>query len=920
MQRLNIHLLNKVRLIGIGLILLATTHVQAQTTGTVFRDYNGDGTRQTSSSTSSILEPTVAGIVINAYNANDEWLASYVSGSNGSYSIPTSGVAFNGIAGSNTGFVPSSTNIRLEFVIPTNESDCGRLSKSYDFPANSGSSYGTSVRFTTGGSSNNHFALHNPSNYVANISNSSNSYFVSAQQLGNPNTTNGTADDQTAFLKINYNSKGDNNSSNWPSSQILANSGQIGTTYGVAYSRQADKIFVSAFMKRHAGFGPADGNPANQPGALYIIDPNRNSGSNPPAATYFASLDALGYPTHNSTGTPTYGNNTSYTISSNGLTGDLLEQTINYIGEGWAVIGSNSDRNLPDDNTQASHDPAAYDQVGKVSLGDLEISDDGRYLFVTNLYDRKVYKLELNDAYNPTSVSVAASWALPNPPLRSLSGIPNAANTYTGSYDNTDFYTGDRGVQRPFALKYYRGKLLVGTVTTAEGPNGASTMENFEGNPEYTDLWSYVWELDPEGAFHPEPLIQFPLNFDRGFNDDKVNETFLPWNRTLMSPTSKGLNLVSNSQPMFVDIEIDDQDHTMILGFRDRVGDQMGFQNGMLSGALSGEGLRSAWVYGDCFRAWYNPNTCKYEFETNAREGKNSPKAPSLGAFNYQGPDRGEFYFEDGFENLNGTPATAFWHVNCEMGSLALLPGKGEVLITQMDPMAFWSGGISSFDNEKGTNPWDLQIYHGNNDPGDLGKANGLGDIELFGESAPIEIGNRVWLDSDADGIQDAGETGISGVDVLLFNNGADGIAGTSDDQQIGSTTTNSSGSYFFTNAAGTDGNGVDYNVDLDPLTGYNIRIGSADWNSSTASGRSTLNNRYLTLNDIQGNGAVDQSDNDGILNSSDVPMISFFTGVDGANDHSFDFGFTPPVATLGTGFGLTKTVTGISMNRPPMG
>lgn len=58
-----------------------------------------------------------------------------------------------------------------------------------------------------------------------------------------------------------------------------------------------------------------------------------------------------------------------------------------------------------------------------------------------------------------------------------------------------------------------------------------------------------------------------------------------------------------------------------------------------------------------------------------------------------------------------------------------------------------------------------------------------------------VTIGDRVFLDSDADGIQDAGETGLSGVTVKLLNS-SNGL--------VASTTTNSSGDYNFSVTPGT--------------------------------------------------------------------------------------------------------------------
>ncbi len=69
-------------------------------------------------------------------------------------------------------------------------------------------------------------------------------------------------------------------------------------------------------------------------------------------------------------------------------------------------------------------------------------------------------------------------------------------------------------------------------------------------------------------------------------------------------------------------------------------------------------------------------------------------------------------------------------------------------------------------------------------------------------------LGDRLWIDSDADGIQDATETaGYGGATVRLYNSGG---------AQIGLTTTASDGSYAFAGvAAGT------YSLGFDPITSY---------------------------------------------------------------------------------------------------
>ncbi|MGV3723691.1 MAG: SdrD B-like domain-containing protein, partial [Actinomycetota bacterium] len=58
-----------------------------------------------------------------------------------------------------------------------------------------------------------------------------------------------------------------------------------------------------------------------------------------------------------------------------------------------------------------------------------------------------------------------------------------------------------------------------------------------------------------------------------------------------------------------------------------------------------------------------------------------------------------------------------------------------------------------------------------------------------FGYGLAASVGDRVWLDADRDGVQDSGETGISGVTVTLLN--ADGIA-------VAETVTDADGLYLF--------------------------------------------------------------------------------------------------------------------------
>ncbi|EFO79830.1 conserved repeat domain protein [Oscillochloris trichoides DG-6] len=115
------------------------------------------------------------------------------------------------------------------------------------------------------------------------------------------------------------------------------------------------------------------------------------------------------------------------------------------------------------------------------------------------------------------------------------------------------------------------------------------------------------------------------------------------------------------------------------------------------------------------------------------------------------------------------------------------------------------------------------ELIPGENDP--------TWDIGLF---QPSSLGDRVWHDVNANGVQDPGETGVSGVQVSLYRPGPDGVIGGGDDVLVGTpTTTDASGNYRFNNLApGT------YYVLFGPTPGYtnvspaNSPNGDSDTNS----------------------------------------------------------------------------------------
>jgi len=817
--------------------------VNAQVSGTVFQDGNGDGIRQAS-------EPSVGGVTVNAYDASGNLCGTAVSTSNASpnYTI-------NGCTG----------DIRLEFIIPES-SACG-LDNSLDFSTVSGTNSKSSVQFTTNGSSNNDFGVlsndfyvrnTNPTMYVANYINGS-----GAQ---------GTSSDEEALVSFLYNSSGvpASQGGTAPDPDILAKTHQVGSVWGISYSKHAKRVFLAAFLKRHVGMGP-DG-----PGAIYMIDP-----ASPPAngtVPSFIDLDALGIATSGSG---------AYVATHPGFS---------------SVIGTNVERGLPDDKANPSADPSAFGQVGKVSLGDIDISEDGRYLYVINLYDRKLYQIDLQNAANPV--------------------VPTAAQVK--SYDMAPWLTQacSNGEARPFGLKFYRGKVYVGVVCTGE--NGA-----YPGNlKRYADdLRAYIYEVDPAGNGGGAPIaIEFPLNYDKettGNGDGSPTHGWYKWTDDwdelkdpLAGTWSKGHTL-AHPQPIVSDIEID-PDGSLIISIMDRAGHQGGMKNLNPDGNTDPTG--NGWnvvVGGDILRTYRNPNTCTLELEANgivgpytstsnapvfnngqwANTGPSTPNGTGASFTGYyQSGNSGalvgndqygsgkEFYWGD-YANLFGNNYPTPHHGEGTMGGMAMFPTSGEIMVVGMDPVddQAWSGGVYSLDNANGARNNGYNIYTDafyGGVTGRFGKAAGLGDVEIVGEIPPIEIGNRVWEDTDGDGVQDPGEPGVSGVTVELQDAGGTLIA---------SATTDANGNYIFSNDPnGTSNASHKYNLGISANTAYKLVVPTTNGgNNLTSANTGEGSNPDLNDSDaVPGTGVAN-------IAASDIPAT-------GANNHSFDFGFAPiPPCTI---------------------
>lgn len=796
------------------LSLLWTAELNAQVSGTVFRDFDGDGIQTINQP--GLDEPGLEGIVINVYNTSNQIIASYVSGANGAYSIPSGGGAYNGTEGSNTGLAPAGASIRVEFIIPPAVADVCGLDASADYSGFNGDAYGSSVQFVTGGATDINFAVQAPGEFRTD---DIPTIFIPCFVNGDP-LAGGNSGEAEWFVAFPYTNSG----TQMPSDKL--NGTILGSVHGVAYSKQANRVFTSAFLKRHAGLGVLG------TGGIYSIGYNGDGTFG--TISSFYNLDANGHPTryNGSQGAIAYGNGTSFSAAN----APMNSETITYLGPidpqsgmpaGLGVVGTNVERGLSPSKEEESFDPAAFDQIGKVGLGDMAISDDGRYLFVTNLYTRRIMRIELNNPYNPTGVVAVTSYVIPA-------------------------VTCGNGLMRPFGLKYYKGKLFVGTVCTGE--NGGQNVVNGA-----TDLYAQVFELNAADQASPDwtasPLLEFPLNYLKGtsytLGGCGGTSRWKPWTNTFRT-TCNTINFrLVWEQPILSDIEFSD-DGSMVLGFMDRMGHMGG--GGNLDLVPNGNDDDLLWYVstgGDVLKVFVDEDEpCSYRLEASTDRTATQN--------NNQGPDGGEFFYTDFYDN----------HHETSQGGLIWLPGTNEVISTVMDPIAINSGGLKWLSTETGATNKNYQLYAGVGQVGLLGKANGLGAMDFSRETPPLEIGNRVWLDVDEDGIQDADEPGIDGLVVEIYLNGL----------KVGETTTSNGGHYYFN----------DDNVTLNgagglvPLTEYELII---------AMDQTPLTGFILTILNADSPGLSFVRDNDAVLMNGDA-VILYTTGNSGENDHTLDYGF----------------------------
>ncbi|HPN71483.1 MAG TPA: hypothetical protein PLZ32_18270, partial [Saprospiraceae bacterium] len=182
----------------------------------------------------------------------------------------------------------------------------------------------------------------------------------------------------------------------------LSNATFLGTLWGIAYAKSTKTLYTSPVLKTHSGLG------AGGLDVIYSVDPNTNIA--------FEWIDL----------------------------GDLGIQVSDFgTGLNDGQFPTNTARGL---NVEPQYDAQAHTRIGKVGIGDLEISDDEKTLYFVNLHNKSLYAIDIS---TKTIVS----------------GFPLVIPTPT--------CTG--GTNRPFALGKDEGRIYVGTLCDASS-SGASPI------------------------------------------------------------------------------------------------------------------------------------------------------------------------------------------------------------------------------------------------------------------------------------------------------------------------------------------------------------------------------------------------------------------------------------------------------------
>jgi len=540
----------------------------------------------------------------------------------------------------------------------------------------------SSVQFIDGNKSDVNLALYSPSAYTEDGSNSdiAMSFQPNSNLTGNiPVLKVLTPTPDTEINDIPTNTSGD----------IAIN--KMGAVWGLAYDATHKTLYASAVVRRYSALGEKG------TGAIYKID--RSDPANP-VVTPFT------------------------TISNTG------------------TIPSNADRHLTNDSTQPSHD-TIFNQVGRIGLGDLDISEDGTKLYTINLNTNQLVEIDISSKAQTT-------YDIGNP----IEGC-----------NNNDV--------KSWAIGQKNGEVYVGSVCTTDTSKGAA-ISKLNGAT-FTVIHKIPLDMKGESSI---PTGDGTSATKDSLPDNNRWRTWISDYNDLFKKDNNGAMRVSYPAPILSDI-VFTEDSGMVLGFSDRTAMQAGIYN--YSPDSNDNTIYKYDASGDIYKV------CKTA-TGYINEGENEECQQ-----HDTGAEFKEFFNEE--EWAGGT------HKEIALGGLAYQQGSHNVITTAFDPVSdgsYDTSGVIWMNTIEGTRTAAQVMAGGENNPSYNGKAGGIGDVEFLNAPAPTEIGNRVWFDENANCVQDGNETGIKGVTLNLY--ASNNCTGTVEQ----TTTTDNTGHYTFPVNAGT--------------------------------------------------------------------------------------------------------------------
>ncbi|SKA90921.1 hypothetical protein SAMN06295879_1390 [Agreia bicolorata] len=763
--------------------------------GRVYRDFNSNGSFDSGNgpTTGIANDKGLAGVVATATDGHGKvWSAT--TQADGTYSIPVVDA--------------SGTAVRVAFTDVPDEYE----------PASHGADNGTSVQFVSVGDSGVDYGVNAPDDFSQG-----NPPIVTAIQYAGLSSSPGLSETPAIVAQpwgTSFTSNQAQGTDSYPDRVVLATVPQVGSTWGSSFQASTGSLFAAATYKRHAGLGPLGlGGIYRVTGAVEADGDLAPSGSS--GVQEWLDVRSLG-------------------IDVGSVAADATPTAQGGRGLGWP--------------STPTIDADAFVQAGKVGIGGIAVSTDQKSLYFVNLFDKKIYQLDISDpAVQPTVKNVI------------------------------DLGLGDG--ERPWALTVHRNQLFAGYVDSGEqlptGSSAATLQYHVLSAPESAlnaDSTPAAWTSVLDGSLgykKGDPLTGANVSAD----DQKA---LLRWNAWVdewsgswgsVGRSAWGSPVQAYPQPMLTDLDFD-TDGYLNLSLADRTSIQGGNRNYGTDDTTYYQTVSS----GDLLVA--APTATGYVLENNGTVGD---RPASATAGNNEGPGGGEYY------NDRQALGTGGIHHEIGLGGLATLAGVDSIVATTYDPLNdVRVTGLNWFQPSTGNV---LRGYQqiadagGGSTPGASGtfqKGGGLAVVQALAQLAPVEIGNRVWFDADQDGIQDADEPALDGVTVDLVN--ADG-------KVIGTTTTANGGEYYFSTtdpaleAEGFVPGSGSYTVRFTkPATGNaftdDSRFGTVSWSDV----------RFTTPDQ----GDDDTVDSDAIPTPGDDSSASISIptiGAPGENNHTFDAG-----------------------------